>query len=77
MGKLIPFDKKIQKQMGWVNTKNGPMVDRSKLVDQKKYQKPVEKESKEAKKVEKKEIKVNRPKVSTEEKQRLEKRGIY
>ena len=36
--KLVPFTKKLQTQMGITKTKKGFMIDRERLVDQKKYQ---------------------------------------
>ena len=36
--KLVPFTKKLQAQMGITKTKKGFMIDRERLVDQKKYQ---------------------------------------
>lgn len=75
MGKLVPFNKSFQKQMGFVNTKTGPMFDSSKvtLTEKKNEKNREEKNSK--KENPKKEVK--KPKVSAEEKTRLENRGIY
>lgn len=76
MAKLIPFKPSMLRQMGIVNTKNGPMIDKSKLVDNKKYVKPEKPEVKQLKKEVKEQAK-QKPRISVEEKKRLEDRGIY
>lgn len=79
--KLIPFKPSMLKQMGIVNTSKGPMIDsrkldKSKLTDNKKFTKPEKPEVKQLKK-EIKEQSKQKPRISVEEKTRLENRGIY
>lgn len=62
--------------MGIVNTSKGPMIDKSRLTDNKKYVKPEKPEVKEVKK-EQKVISKMKPRTSKEEIERNEKRGIY
>ena len=68
MAKLVPFTKVMQKQMGFVNTKQGLMVNKKKLTDIIKYQKKDDKIVKNIK---------DKKDVKTQEKQALEAKGIY
>jgi hypothetical protein len=74
--KLVPFKPSMLKQMGIVNTSKGPMIDKSKLVDNKKYVKPEKPEVKQLKKDIKEQAK-QKPRITVEEKKRQEDRGIY
>lgn len=76
MAKLIPFNKAVQKKMGVVITKNGPMIDKSRLTDNKKYVKPEKPEVKQLNK-EIKEQKKQPVRITLAQKQRNEAIGIY
>lgn len=87
MVKLVPFSKAIGKQMGFVNTPKGLMVDAARLKEQKNGKLPV-KEAKEDREVKGKDTKkepASRPRrespvvrqAKAAERQRLEDRGIY
>lgn len=74
--KLVPFNKAAAKKLGVVTTKNGPMIDKSKLTDNKKF---IKLEKPEVKQLNK-EIKMqseSKPRLTVSEKQRRENRGIY